>query len=185
MRFSFARAEHSFGPGRTAHTIGVLAAILAFAWLSAAGCASVPPPPKASFTQTANFDRPPKPADCYMPVLQTEPLTNHRGIAIVEAWGAIGQDEQVLAALKSRACETGADALVIVEDQSQADSKIAKFGLPESTLDEEAKMDLTQGQRYKKDLVPEIGQAGHPGVYLDSVAIVYDKIKADSETASH
>src|ERR1700722_15550846 len=161
------------------------ATAVAIACLAAAGCASHPPPPKASFTQTPAFDRPPKPDDCVMPVLQREPLTDHRRIAIVEAWGAAGQEDQVLTALKSRGWETGADALVIVEGQSQADPNIAKFGLPLSTQDEEARMDLSQGQRYKKDLTPAIGEAGHPGYYLDSVAIVYDKIKPASGPASH
>ena len=161
-----------------------VATVIAIASMVAAGCASQPPP-KASFTQTATFDRPPKPDDCSMPVLQREPLTGHRRIAIVEAWGAVGQEDQVLAALKSSGCQTGADALVLVEDQSQANPAIAKFGLPLSTQDEEARMDLSQGQRYKKDLTPKIGEAGHPGYYLDSVAIVYDKIKAASDSVSH
>jgi hypothetical protein len=156
------------------------ATVVAIASMVAAGCASQPPP-KASFTQTATFDRPPKPDDCFMPVLDTEPLTDHRRIAMVEAWGAVGKEDQVLAALKSSGCETGADALVIVEGQSQANPAIAKFGLPLSTRDEEDRMDLSQGQRYKKDLTPKIGEAGHPGYYLDSVAIVYDKIKAASQ----
>src|ERR1700691_2600011 len=129
------------------------ATAVAIVCLLAAGCASHPPPPKAWFTQTATFDRPPKPDDCYMPVLSTEPLADHRRIAIVEAWGAVGQEDQVLAALKSSGCETGADALVIVEDQSQDDARIAKFGLPMSNDDEEDRMDLTQGQRFKKDAV--------------------------------
>lgn len=166
---------------------GVFTAVaeVAIVCLLAAGCASHPPPPKASFTQTATFDRPPKPDDCFMPVLNTEPLTDHRRIAVVEAWGAAGQEDQVLAALKSSGCETGADALVIVEDQSQANPNVAKFGLPMSNEDEEARMDLTQGQRFKKDSTPKVGEAGHPGYYLDSVAIVYDKIKAVSRPASH
>jgi len=168
-------------------TPGVLtpATVVAIACLLAAGCASHPPPPKASFTQTATFDRPPKADDCFMPVLNREPLTDHRRIAIVEAWGAAGQEDQVLAALKSSGCETGADALVIVEDQSQDNAKIGKFGLPMSNEDEEARMDLTQGQRFKKDSTPKVGEAGHPGYYLDSVAIVYDKIKAASQPVSH
>ena len=153
--------------------------VVAIACLLVAGCASKPAP-RASFTQTATFDRPPKPADCFMTVLYTEPLTEHRRIAIVEAWGAVGQEEQVLAALKSTGCQTGADALVIVEDQSQANAATAKFGLPETTQEEESRMDLTQGQRHKKYLAPAIGEAGHPGYYLDSVAIVYDKIKTTS-----
>ena len=70
--------------------------------LATAGCASHLPPPEASFTQTATFDRPPKPDDCFMPVLNREPLTGHRRIAVVEAWGAAGQEDQVLAALKSK-----------------------------------------------------------------------------------
>jgi hypothetical protein len=162
-----------------------LIGVYTVACLVAAGCASQAIPPKASFTQTAAFDRPPKPADCLMTVLQTEPLINHRRIAIVEAWGAVGQEEQMLAALKSTGCETGADALVIVEGQSQANAATAKRGLPETTQEEEDKMDLTQGQRHKKDLTPAIGEAGHPGYYLDSVAIVYDKISADSAAVSH
>ena len=159
------------------------ATVVAIACLLAAGCASQPTP-RASFTQTGSFDRPPKPAECYMPVLYTEPLSGHRRIAIVEAWGTVGQEEQVLAALRSRGCETGADALVIVEDQSQANAANANFGLPESTQEEEEKMDLTQGQRHKKQVTPAIGEAGHPGYYLDSVAIEYDKIKAVSEPVS-
>jgi hypothetical protein len=164
--------------------ISATANVVAIVCLLAASCASVPPPPSASFTQTATFDRPPKPDDCFMPLLQREPLTDHRRIAIVEAWGAVGQEDQVVASLRSKGCETGADALVIIEGQSQADSHIAKFGLPESTQDEEAKMDMTQGQRYYKDLPAGIGKPGHPGYYLDSVAIVYDKIKASFQPGS-
>jgi len=120
-----------------------------------------------------------------MTVLYTEPLTEHRRIAIVEAWGAVGQEEQVLTALKSTGCQTGADALVIVENQSQANAATAKYGLPETTQEEESRMDLTQGQRHKKEVTPAIGEAGHPGYYVDSVAIEYDKIKTASEPAGH
>jgi hypothetical protein len=104
---------------------------------------------------------------------------------MVEAWGAVGHEDQALAALKSKGCETGADALVIVEGQSQVNPAIAKFGLPESTQDEEDKTDMTQGERHKKDLPPEIGEAGHPGYYIDSIAIVYDRIKPVSAPADH
>jgi hypothetical protein len=106
-------------------------------------------------------------------------LADHKRIAIVESWGALGQEEQVLAALKSSGCQTGADALVIVEDKSQVNPATAQFGLPESTQDEEAKVDSTQAQRHAKHLAPRIGELGHPGYYLDSIAIVYEKIKAE------
>jgi hypothetical protein len=104
---------------------------------------------------------------------------------MVEAWGAVGQEDQVLAALKSSGCETGADALVIVADQSQVNPATARFGLPESTQQEEDKSDLTQSERYEKHITPAIGKAGHPGYYLDSVAIVYDQKQTASEPASH
>lgn len=120
-----------------------------------------------------------------MPVLYQEPSTNHRRIAIVEAWGAVGQEDQVLAALKSSGCQTGADALVIVEDKSQANPATAQFGLPETTEHEETRMDLTQGQRFKEEVTPGVGARGHPGYYLDSIAIVYQKITADHKPADH
>ena len=59
--------------------ISAAANVVAIVCLLAAGCASVPPPPSASFTQTATFDRPPKPDDCFMPLLQREPLTTTGG----------------------------------------------------------------------------------------------------------
>lgn len=115
-----------------------------------------------------------------MPVLHTEPLTPHQKIAIVEAWGDFGQEDAVLVALRHSACATGADAVVIVESQSQADARILKFGLPEDLQAQEAKTDTSQAQRYKTDEIkPDIGKSGHPGYYLDSVAIVYEKVKGD------
>jgi hypothetical protein len=177
----FTNSELSSRAQMIPHRIRVfaVATMLSAGCLLAAGCASQLPPPKASFTQTATFDRPPKPADCVMPVLQREPLADHKRIAIVESWGALGQEEQVLAALKSSGCQTGADALVIVEDKSQVNPATAQFGLPESTQDEEAKVDSTQAKRHAKHLAPRIGELGHPGYYLDSIAIVYEKIKAE------
>lgn len=183
----FINAEYSASAQPTTCMIRVLSlvAMVVVECLFAAGCILPAAPPKASFTQTAAFDRPPKPDDCFMPVLNTEPLTAHRRIAMVEAWGAVDQQDQALAALKSKGCETGADALVIVEGQSQVNPHIAQFGLPETVESEEEKMDKTQGQRHKNDIAPAIGEAGHPGYYVDSVAIVYDKIKADGEPARH
>ncbi|MGC2495219.1 hypothetical protein [Candidatus Binatus sp.] len=120
-----------------------------------------------------------------MSILNREPLTAHRRIAIVEAWGADDQQDQVWAALKSKGCETGADALVIVEDQSQVNPDIAKTGLPLTLQDSDGNTGTAKAQGRKKELAPEIGEAGHPGYYLDSIAIVYDNVKADRVHASH
>jgi hypothetical protein len=177
----FITTDRSAGARPAGYMTRLFALALLLECLFVSGCATQAVPPRASFTQTDFFDRPPKPDDCLMPVLNTEPLTPHRRIAMVEAWGAVDQQDQTLAALKSKGCETGADALVLVEGQSQVDPRIAKFGLPEALVSEEEKMDTTQGQRHKNDLAPPIGQAGHPGYYVDSIAIVYEKVKANPE----
>ncbi len=176
----FINADRSCGAGRTPHKIGAfaVASVLLIACVIAAGCASHQPT-RASFTQIAIFDRAPKPPDCSMPILHTEPLTNHRRVAIVEGWGDIDQEDAVLEALRRQGCATGADALVIVESQSQTNPAIAKAGLPETLQAEELKTDATQAQRHKAEIAPQVGEFGHPGYYVDSIAIVYEKEKGD------
>jgi len=174
-------ADRSCGVGRPPNKVGAfaVASVLLIACLAAAGCASHQPT-RASFTQIATFDRAPKPPGCSMPILSAEPLANHRRIAIVEGWGDFDKEDAVLEALRGQGCETGADALVIVESQSQTNPAIAKAGLPETLQAEEMKTDATQAQRHKAEITPGVGEFGHPGYYVDSVAIVYEKEKGDS-----
>lgn len=152
--------------------------LAAVAGMSMMGCGSHQAP-QASITQIATFDRPAKSPACSMPVLHVEPLTRHHKIAIVEAWGDFGQEDAVMEALRRRGCETGADALLIVESQSQVDPATAKRGLPEDLQTEEFTADATQMSKYKKERRPGVGESGHPGLYIDSVAIVYEKEKGD------
>lgn len=158
--------------------------LVAIASLAATGCASHLSP-QATVTQIATFDRPAKPADCSIPVLYNEPITDHHKIAIVEAWGDLGQEDAVLAALRQSGCQTGADALVIVEGQSQMDQRTLKFGLPEDLQAQEEKTDSTQSERYQhNELKAPIGNSGHPGYYLDSVAIEYETQKGPRKTGN-
>jgi hypothetical protein len=182
----FIDADRSSYAGRFRRPVGAssLVMLVVLASLGLAGCASHQPP-EASITQIANFDRPAKSPDCSMPMLRVEPLTPHHKIAIVEAWGDFGEQDAILAALRRSACQTGADALVIVENQSQIDPRTLTFGLPENLQAQEARTDMSQAERYKQNEVkPAVGAHGHPGLYIDSVAIVYEKVKGDRATGN-
>jgi len=55
-----------------------------------------------------------------MPVLRHEPLRDFRKVAIVEALGNRFADEaDVLPAVQRKACETGADAIVVLTSKAQ------------------------------------------------------------------
>lgn len=55
-----------------------------------------------------------------MPVLYSDPTTEYRKIAIIDARAVPGTKEKdMLPAVVRKACETGADALVIVTSKAQ------------------------------------------------------------------
>jgi len=55
-----------------------------------------------------------------MPVLRSEPLMDFRKVDIIEAVGSRFESEsEVLPAVKRKACETGADAIVITGSKSE------------------------------------------------------------------
>jgi len=55
-----------------------------------------------------------------MPVLYTEPLADYRKVAIIDALGAPSVEEKdLLPVIKRKACETGADAMVVVTSKAQ------------------------------------------------------------------
>ena len=61
-----------------------------------------------------------KDPNCTMPVLDSEPTADFRKIAIIDARGVPGTEEkEMLPSLVRKACETGADALVIVTSKAQ------------------------------------------------------------------
>jgi len=110
-------------------------------------------------------------------VLGLMPLRNLSEVAIVEVWAdAKDQPPDVLPALQRKACETGADALVIINSQHQDVKNLLYGASPNQTL-----TSVTEHQAYANpgDYIKEaehtrrIGEAGHNGFYVDAVAIDY------------
>ena len=86
-----------------------------------AGCAHVVSlPPQVTLSEMEPSGRAAKPPDCDMPVLRHEPLRDFRKVAIVEALGnRFATEAEVLPAVQRKACETGADAIVVNTSKAQ------------------------------------------------------------------
>jgi hypothetical protein len=89
--------------------------------IAAAGCAHVISlPPQVTLSEVEPSGRAAKPPDCKMPVLRHEPLGDFRKVAIVEAMGnRFATEAEVLPAVQRKACETGADAIVVLTSRAQ------------------------------------------------------------------
>ena len=124
------------------------------------GCAQKDPP-ESTISWLAPQTRAAKSADCAMPVLAELPNADYQQIAIVEVADDFNADDQEVSQIaRQKACETGADALVILENKRQAlgDSAIAKEG---------------GAKAHANDHTPEVGEVGHKGRILNAVAIIY------------
>jgi hypothetical protein len=99
----------------------VRTAIIMVLTIAAGGCARVVSlPPQVTLSEMEPSGRAAKPPDCNMPVLRHEPLTVFRKVAIVEALGnRFASESDVLPAVQRKACETGADAIVILTSKGQ------------------------------------------------------------------
>lgn len=160
------------------------AALLACAVISA-GCATKRPT-EVMVSQVSSDIDPAKPPDCNMPILTTQPTAPYKQIAIVEAWADVKDTKaQVLPPLKRKACATGAQALLILNAQSQ-DIKHLLYGVtPNNTSIQVTGANNTgnQAAEYIKTMehTRRIGEAGHDGFYVDAVAIDFKDAKtADS-----
>jgi hypothetical protein len=146
-----------------------------------AGCAAQKQPLQVELTQIAPYNRAAKPPSCNMPLLDKMPLTRFKQVAIVEAW-ADERDAQadVMPALQRKACETGADALVIINSKHQDIKNLLYRASPNEQMTE-----TTEKNAYatSADYIQEaehtrrIGEAGHNGFYIDAVAINYVRQK--------
>lgn len=97
-----------------------IAIIILVATIAAAGCAHVALPPQVTLSEVEPSGRAAKPPDCNMPVLRHEPLRDFRKVAIVEAMGnRYASEADVLPALQRKACETGADAIIVLTSRAQ------------------------------------------------------------------
>jgi hypothetical protein len=137
---------------------------------------SAPAPPRVATSQLSPYPNAAKAPDCMMPVLQDRPTQRYREVAIVEGWADTGDGESLLAAIRRDACQTGADALVVLEDKSQI-TKAHLYRATPNEASEEASGQQAQRPGYyiqKEEHMPKIGERGHTGCYIDTVAIVYD-----------
>ncbi|MGC1341049.1 MAG: hypothetical protein WA854_01910 [Candidatus Binataceae bacterium] len=85
------------------------------------GCLKVATlPPQAVYTEIEPAGSAAKPPGCDIPVLRHEPLAQYRKVGLVEARGSVYDSESdVMPAVKRKACESGADAIVILTSKSQ------------------------------------------------------------------
>jgi len=97
--------------------------------VAVSGCAHVISlPPQATLAEIEPSGRAAKPPDCAMPVLRHEPLTDFRKVAIVEGIGNVYASEaDVMPVVQRKACETGADAIVILASKSQTSEGLTGY----------------------------------------------------------
>lgn len=116
---------------------------------------------------------------CSMPVLYSEPTGIFRKTTIIEGWGALGHESEMLESAKNSACEVGADALMILADRNQVGTKKLLYGVGASGKEREdnpAVMDNGEADFIRDaEHTPAVGEPNHSGCYIDAVAIVYGK----------
>lgn len=87
-------------------------------------------PPQAIYTEIEPSGSAAKPPDCNIPVLRHEPLTQYRKVGLVEGTGSVYDSESdVLPVVKRKACESGADAIVILTSKSQTTEGLVGYYL--------------------------------------------------------
>ena len=97
--------------------------------LGVAGCAKATlMPAHATYTEIQASGVAAKPPDCDVKVLRHDPLTEYRKVGIIEGTGSVyAGEEDVLPAVKRKACETGADAIVILASKSQTTESLVGY----------------------------------------------------------
>lgn len=97
--------------------------------LAVAGCAkAMQMPPQATYTEIQASGVAARPPNCDIKVLRHEPLTEYRKVGIIEGTGSVyASEEDVLPAVKRKACETGADAIVILASKSQTTENLVGY----------------------------------------------------------
>ena len=162
----------------------LVAALCGAFCINAAGCSTKRTPMQVSVTQLAPYVNAAKDPGCTMPVLNTMPVGTYTQVAIVEAWADLKDTgEDVLPALKRKACETGADALVVLNSSHQDIKQLLYQASPNEQLNETTQQNVYAGQGdYIKEMehTRRIGEAGHNGLYIDAVAINYSKAQDKS-----
>ncbi|MGH7986438.1 MAG: hypothetical protein ACREQX_09155 [Candidatus Binataceae bacterium] len=179
----------AFTKGRSARVLALAGLLCLVFSPSIDGCATKTPM-QVDVTQLAPYIHAAKGPDCAMPVLEHMPVGDVKQIAIVEAWADLKDNtKNVLPALRSKACETGADALVILNSDHQDIKHLLYGATPNETMNK-----VTSENGYSDpgsyiravEHTRRIGEPGHNGFYIDAVAVIYPKRgnKVGSETSS-
>lgn len=116
---------------------------------------------------------------CDMPVLSKRPKRHFVELAIVEGWaGSRDQEQELLQQIKNRACETGADALLINYSRDQKNNRENSIEVGDRVADEADKSaDETVNDEMQDSFNAAwrgsamIGTPGHGGFYMDTYAI--------------
>jgi hypothetical protein len=125
--------------------------------IAAAGCAHVVSlPPQVTLSEIEPSGRAAKPPDCNMPVLRHEPLTDYRKVAIVEALGnRFANESEVLPAVQRKACETGADAIVVLTSKAQTTETATGYYINSVAIVYGKENPAAAGTAYKIPRVPQ------------------------------
>lgn len=92
------------------------------------GCAHVALPPRVTLTEVEPSGRAAKPPDCNLPILRSTPIAAYREVAIVEGIGSrYASEEDVLPLVARKACESGADAIVVRESRAQTSESLTGY----------------------------------------------------------
>jgi hypothetical protein len=155
------------------------AAVCAALTMNGGGCSTGRTPMQVSVTQLAPYVNAAKDPGCTIPVLNTMPMGTYTQVAIVEAWADLKDTkDDVLPALRRKACETGADAVVLLNSTHQDIKQLLYQASPNEQLNETTQQNVyaSQGEYIQEmEHTRRIGEAGHNGFYIDAVAITYNK----------
>ncbi len=147
------------------------------------GCAVSVPPPEATLSPIGTYMHVAKPPDCAMPVLRDSPSRKYQQVAIVDAWGdKTAKDSDLLSLVKRKACEAGADAVVITEDRTQNQGDLLPGYGPGADTEVGPESGVNVSERVHP---PEVGEVGHGGHYISAMAIAYPPNVGGKSAASN
>jgi|SRR5690348_7189240 hypothetical protein len=152
---------------------GALALALAAFAMLAAGCFEAEvPAPSATVSPMTPYMRPARAPNCSLQVLETMPAADVQQLALVDTWGdQSAKDTDLLPVLKRKACEIGADAVVITSDKSQHEGdQLAGYDDKVGSAVSNNAANVTQRMHD-----PNVGEVGHGGHYMSGVAIAFTK----------
>ena len=93
-----------------------------------AACTTVALPPRITMSEVEPSGRAAKPPDCNLPVLRAAPLADYREVAIIEGLGnRFVEEKDVLPMVISKACETGADAIIVTDSRAQTSENMTGY----------------------------------------------------------